>query len=104
MNPEAKKEFKRVAKGMTKQLMDIDYSILEDYAIAYADVRRLEKEVEIEGEIEENRAGGTKTTGRANLLKDRRRELDKYRSALLLTPHARKVDGPKREKEKGIQL
>lgn len=101
----AKAEFKRVAEELQKQLLPLDLSILTDYAIAEADVRRLEKEVEEEGEIEESRTGGTKLSGKATLLKYRRDELAKYRKDLLLTPYARKVEGPKKEDgKKGVQL
>lgn len=91
LSEDAQKEWDRIIKALgDDNVNELDLSLLYDYAKTFADVLRLEEEVESEGEIlVSTQTGSPYTNPRFHILSNRRETLCKLRRDLNMTPKAR---------------
>lgn len=89
LDEDAKMHFTEMLRLMDSAAMEIDLSIIADYAQAQSDVERLTAETRFEGEVVTTEKGGFYISPKVTMLMARRKDLMMLRTQLKITPQAR---------------
>lgn len=84
--------FEALVEEIGEQLISTDTSILADFAQAQSDIESLTEQIRFEGESLFSDKGNAYVNPRCNLLMARRKDLERYRRDLGLTPKSRGVN------------